>query len=178
MTPSRTAALLALVLSAPVARAGEEVYLLRSQENAAVPAICPAGDNILLGAFMYAPRTRASDALLVNDMSTPVGTAVGCGRLTTLAPFDFSRPAPFSLAIDLDRRPIFAQGSCFIADKSFPLAPAPYPLLLVGCVLTVQPDPAHGIIRGVAMSASVFLPYAIPGYSTGSFWTVHLYTAD
>ena len=34
------------------------------------------------------------------------------------------------------------------------------------------------IQKGIATSASVFIPYAIPGYDTGSFWTLHLYTRD
>ncbi len=178
MTTSRIAAVLALVLAAPAARAGEAIYLLRSEENAAVPALCADGQNIRLGAFLYAPRTRATDALLVNEMTTPVGTAVGCGVLTSTAPYDFAAPAPFSLAIDLPGRSVVASGWCVVADRSFPLWPTPAPLLLVGCTLTVQADPAQGILRGVATSSSVFNPYAIPGYSTGSYWTLHLYTQD
>lgn len=179
MIASRIAPLaVALALAAPAARAGEEVYLLRSEETPAVPAICPQGDNILLGAFLYAPRTRAADARVVNDASVPVGTAVGCGVLTSTAPFDLARAAPFSLAIDLGDRSVFASGYCFVGDRSFPLAPKPFPLLLVGCTLQVQPDPAQGIVRGIATSASVFIPYPIPGYDTGSYWTLHLYTAD
>jgi hypothetical protein len=178
MTTSRTVALLALALAAPAARAGEEVYLLRSEETSAFAASCPDGDNIRLAAFLYAPRTRATDALLVNEQTEAVGTAVGCGRITSIAPFDFAAPAPFSLAIDLGARSVFASGWCVVADRSFPLWPTPAPLLLVGCTLAVQPDAAQGIVRGVATSASVFLPVAIPGYSTGSYWTLHLYTPD
>jgi hypothetical protein len=50
--------------------------------------------------------------------------------------------------------------------------------MLVGCALDVTPDPAQGIVRGVATSSSVFTPRELPGYGTGSFWTLHLYLAD
>ncbi|HUL59850.1 MAG TPA: hypothetical protein VLU43_11270 [Anaeromyxobacteraceae bacterium] len=175
MNPIRSLALsLALVLPA-VAMAGERVYLLRTEENAAVPALCPDGDTVKLGAFVYAPRPRAHDGRVVREGERPIGTAVGCGQLKTYSPY--STPSPFSIAFDLGHLDVFASGFCVIADLWFPNGP-PAPLMQVGCTLTVTPDPAHRIVRGFATSASVFLPVAIPGYETGSYWTVHLYMAD
>ncbi len=170
---------LTLALALPAAAlAREETYLLQTQESADVPALCPDGDNIRLGAYTYAPRTRAEDALVVRELGTPVGTAVGCGRLTSIAPFDFAQPAPFAMSFAVGDLTVTAHGYCVVADRSFPLWPEPKPLLLVGCTLAVDPDPAQGIERGSATSSSVFLPAAIPGYETGSFWTLHLVRTD
>jgi len=73
---------------------------------------------------------------------------------------------------------ITSSGECTVAERFAPLAPQPWPLLLVGCHLAVAPDESQGLLHGLASSASVFLPYPIAGYDTGSFWTLHLYTAD
>ena len=175
MIPIRSVALsLALVLPA-LATASERVYLLRTEENPAVPALCPDGDTVKLGAFVYAPRPRAHDGKVVREGERPIGTAVGCGKLMTYTPY--STPSPFSIAFDLDHLDVFAAGTCVIADLWFPQGP-PAPLIEVGCTLTVTPDPAHKILRGFATSNSVFLPVVIPGLETGSYWTVHLYMAD
>ena len=42
---------------------GEDVLLLRTQESPEVTPVCPEGDNIRLGAYVYAPRTRWKLAL-------------------------------------------------------------------------------------------------------------------
>jgi len=118
--------------------------------------------------------------LVREDLGRPMGTAVGCGVMTSLAPYNFTAPAPFSMAFDLGKGrrnlTVSASGYCLVADQSFPIPGTPAPLLLVGCTLTVDPDPSQGIVRGTATSSSVFLPVAIPGFQTGSVWTLHLYT--
>jgi hypothetical protein len=172
-------ALLASLLLAPPrhARAGEEVVLLQTQEDAALPAPCAPGENIRLGAFLYSPRTRASDGVVVRDLGTPIGTVVGCGTFT-LANFVPYTPAPFSMRFELPQGTITAHGQCVATSVSYPVPGVPAPLLLVGCALDVDPDPALGIVRGIATSSSVFLPAPIPGLDTGSYWTLHLYTQD
>jgi len=167
-------ALCLLALSAP-ARASEDVLLLRTEESAQVPTLCAPGENIVLGAFVYAPRTRAHDGLVMKEGSRPIGTAVGCGVLTSIAT---GAKAPFRIAFDLGRRTVAAAGECTVAQRFAPLAPQPWPLLLVGCSLAVEPGSDAGLLQGIAASASVFLPYPIPGYDTGSYWTLHLYYAD
>jgi hypothetical protein len=168
-------ALALLSLLAGAARADEDVLLLRTQESAEVPAICAPGENIVLGAFVYAPRTRAHDGLVMKEGSRPIGTAVGCGTMTSIAK---GARAPFRMAFDLGRRTVSAVGECTVAERFAPLAMPPYPVLLVGCSLAVEPGSDEGLLRGIAASASVFIPYAIPGYDTGSYWTLHLYYAD
>lgn len=168
----------ALVLAPAASRAGEELFLLRTQEDPSVAAVCPPGDTVRLGALVYAPRTRASDALVTKDATGPIGTAVGCGRLLTYTPFDPEAQSPFSMRFELPSGVVTAAGTCTIASLSFPVPGVPAPLLLVGCTLAVDPVPSRGVLRGVATSSSVFTPRALPGYETGSFWTVHLYTTD
>jgi len=50
-------------------------------------------------------------------------------------------------------------------------------VLLVGCALRLVEKP-EGVIGGFATSSTIFNPYGIPGFGTGSVWTLHLYTAD
>lgn len=180
MIPKKILALaLAAVLVAPLlARAEEVVYQLRSQEDESVYPDCPAGDNVRLGALLYAPRTRESDGLVMKDVVQPIGTAVGCGKLLTFTPFDPAVQSPFAMRFELPGRTFTASGTCTITSLSFPVPGLPIPLLLVGCTLNVNPDPTQRIVRGTAVSTSVFLPGPIPGYGTGSFWTTHLYLAD
>jgi hypothetical protein len=168
------AAVLALLaLAAVPALAGEEIFLLQTQESSDVAAPCPE-QNIKLGAYVYAPRTRASDGKVMKQLGQPVGTAVGCGLMKEIKP---GSRAPFNMTFDLGGQKIFATGECTVADWFFPI-PKPAPVLLVGCYLKVAEDGDQGLLHGVATSASVFMPSAIPGYETGSFWTLHLYTKD
>ena len=171
------AAVAALALVPAQAAAGEFFILLQTQETTEVTPVCPEGDNIRLGAYLYAPRTRAMDGVVVRDLGQPIGLVNGCGRFT-LANFVPYTPAPFSMRFELPMGTLHATGQCVATSLSYPLPGSPAPLLLVGCSLDVTPDPALGITRGIATSSSVFLPYAIPGYDTGSYWTLHLYTAD
>jgi hypothetical protein len=172
------AALVASLFALP-ALADEGVYLFRTQEDPSVTPTCPEGDTVRLGALLYTPRTRASDGMVVQDAPDPVGTAIGCGRLLTYTPFDPSVQSPFSMVFTLNDGLTFtAKGTCTITSLTFPIPGVPAPLLLVGCTLDVNEDPAFGVLNGLATSASVFTPYPLPGYGTGSFWTVQVYTAD
>ena len=100
MNVTRIFALAALVLAAGSARAGEEVLLLQTQESADVAAPCP-GQNIKLGAYVYAPRTRASDGQVMKQFGSPVGTVVGCGVMKTVTP---GSRAPFNMSFDMGGR--------------------------------------------------------------------------
>jgi hypothetical protein len=175
MRPLRTALVALVALSAVTARADEDVLLLRTQESPDVPAACATGENIVLGAFVYAPRSRARDGLVLKEGARPIGTAVGCGTMTSIAE---GATAPFRISFDLGDRTVYAAGQCRVAQRFAPLAPQPWPLLLVGCSLAVEAGSDEGLLHGIAGSTSVFLPYPIPGYDTGSYWTLHLYYAD
>jgi hypothetical protein len=173
MTCTRALVATVLALAAVPALAAEQIFLLQTQESGDVAAPCP-GQNIKLGAYVYAPRTRAADGQVMKQLGRPVGSAVGCGVMREIKP---GSKAPFNMTFDIGGQKIFAAGECTVADWFFPI-PAPAPVLLVGCYLSVAKDDSQGLLHGIATSASVFIPFAIPGYETGSFWTLHLYTKD
>lgn len=176
----RLALLAALALGPALAAAGEEVYLLQSQESPDVATNCAPDENVVLGAYLYAPRPRAVDALVMRDLGEPIGTAIGCGQLvpTGLVPMPAGTPSPFRMEFHLPRGLVTASGECVVADRFQPVPGLPIPIFLVGCTLRVDPDSGTGVLHGWATSASVFLVHAIPGLDTGSYWTLHLYTAD
>lgn len=177
--------LVAALVAAPVlAKAGEEIYLFRTEENAEQEAyaeeVCAEfgpnspGKSVILGAYTYAPRTRARDALVMNDLGVRVGSAIGCGKLqsaTQLYPFTAS--IPFRILFEVKGVTVRGIGYCTGTTQ----VPG-QPVFLMGCYLDVQPDEANGILAGSATSSSVFVAGAAPQYQTGSFWTVHLYTAN
>lgn len=150
---------------------GDAVYLYRTQESPDVATDCLPGQNVVLGAYVYAPRTRAVDGKVVREGTEPVGTVVGCGTMTSVA---VGATAPFTMDFELaDGRKIFAAGKCEVTRQVFTAA-SPYPVLMVGCALGVEASEAEPTLAGIATSASVFNPFKVPGYETGSYWTLHL----
>jgi hypothetical protein len=171
------AAAFAALVALP-AFAGERFFVFRTLEDPSVYADCPAGDTVRLGALLYAPRTRASDGLVMKETGAPIGTAIGCGKLLTYTPFDTEVQSPFAMRFDLDDGTYTAKGTCTITSLTFPIPGVPAPLMVVGCSLRVDTDASQGVVNGIATSSSVFTPRPLPGYGTGSFWTLHLYTAE
>jgi hypothetical protein len=167
-----------VALTAVTASAEERVYLLRSQEDASLakPA-CAPNEAIVLAAYLYAPRTTRS-GYVWEDTGRPIGTAVACGELNSYKPFDPAVQNAFRITFTIHDAVITASGVCTLESLSFPIAPTPAPLMLAGCSLKVLPDAGQGIVNGQATSSSVFTPVPIPGYHTGSFWTVSLYVDD
>jgi hypothetical protein len=79
----------------------------------------------------------------------------------------------FAIQFDLEDGTYVASGTCDIVSVTVP-APG---VMLAGCALAIEKAPP-GVVGGVATSASIFNPYGIPGFGTGSVWTLHLYTAE
>jgi hypothetical protein len=164
-----------LLLAAGAARADERVFVLRTQEHPSVVPDCPEDDTVRLGALVYAPLVNPLNGAVLRDTLRPIGVAIGCGKLLTYTPFDPEVQSPFSMRFELPGGTYTAHGTCTITSLTFPVPGVPAPLLLVGCALDVDADPALGVVNGIATSASVFTPYPLPGYGTGSFWTLQLY---
>ncbi len=160
------------------ASAEERVYFLRTQEDGSVVPDCPTDDSVKLGAQVFAPRTSSRDGHMTEVGTSPIGTAVGCGRLLTYTPFDPQIRNPFALKLDLEDGIITARGDCTVTSVDFPVPDVPAPLLLLGCALAVDEDLSAGILNGSATSTSVFVPTVLPGYRTGSLWTVRLYVDE
>ncbi len=169
---------LLLGVTASSAEGIERVYFLSTVEDPSVTAECQREDTIRLGALVFAPKLR--DGVVLGSAAEPVavGSAVGCGKLLTYTPFDPEAQSPFAVEFRIGHTIITAHGTCTITSLSFPVADVPTPLVLAGCTLTVNADPSAGILGGSATSASVFLPSPLPGYRTGSYWTLRVYMDD
>jgi hypothetical protein len=176
MRPILAAAALALLPS--LAPAGERILLVKTTEDPRFPAdpqVCARAGftpvNVVLGASVWSLETRASRGEVVNETVRRLGTATGCGRLTSIVPFTAGQL--FLIQFDLEEGAYVATGTCDIVSFTVPAAG----ILLAGCALRIVSGPP-GVVGGIATSASVFNPQSIPGFGTGSVWTLHVYTAE
>ena len=150
----------------------DRVLIVRTTEDPAVPSM-PAGcpfdtPNVLLGATVWSFQTEAAGSEVVNPDARQVGTAAACGKITTpLVPFV---QVPFYIEFNLQEGVVAAQGVCTVTSNNVPAAG----LILAGCALNVIGAPP-GIAGGNATSNSVFNPRGLPGFNTGSYWTLRLY---
>ncbi len=170
------AALLALVPA--LALAGERTLLLKTFEDPRFPAdmaVCEAANyplvNVVLGASVWSLQTRPSRGEVKNDSVRFLGTATGCGMMTSAVPF--TPRQLFLIQFNLEEGTYLASGECDIVSVTVPVTG----LLLAGCALRLVQMP-EGVVGGFATSSSVFNPSGVPGFGTGSIWTLHLYTAD
>ncbi len=173
----RSAAALLALLPA-LALAGERTLLLKTFEDERYPAdlaLCQAQNypllNVVLGASVWSLQTNAARGEVMNDSVRFLGTATGCGMMTSATPY--TPRQPFLIKFDLEDGTYVAKGECDIVSVTVPVTG----LMLAGCALRLVEKPA-GVVGGFATSSSVFNPYGVPGFGTGSVWTVHLYTAD
>ena len=176
-------ALAAAVVCSPAPAQGlpESVILFRSLDDPAVmpdPEVCERAPffphvNVVFGASFWSSRTSASDGEVVVPEARQIGTATAC-MLITDPTFPVGGVAPFYIegtAGDVD---FTAIGECTLASNNVPVPG----LILAGCNLKIPADPDQGLISGLATSNSVFNPLGIPGFGTGSYWTLHLYWED
>lgn len=172
----RLLALLALLAAPALARAEERIFVLRTVEDPRFPAraeLCAAAPfqpvNVVLGASAWTIRTRGRSGALVDDDVRFVGPVTGCGRLSTTSPLVAQ---PFLVHFELPDGGYTAVGTCSITSNAVP-APG---LLLVTCGLSIVAAPP-GVLGGSATSASVFNPLGLPGFDTGSIWTLRIHDA-
>ena len=154
---------------------GVHVYQFRTEEDpevtgaAAFCATVPFTPNVLLNASAWATQARSSDAAIVNDGVRKVGTVVACAQITSFA-FPPGLQQNFAARFDFaDGTSYTGIGSCTITSNDIPEPK----LVLAGCALKVAPNGASA--GGIATSASVFNPFRLAGYHTGSYWTLQLY---
>ena len=154
---------------------GVHVYQFRTEEDPAVSgaaafcATAPFTPNVLLNASAWATQARSSDGAVVNDGVRKVGTVVACAQITSFA-FPPGLQQNFAARFDFDDGTSYTGvGSCTISSNDIPEPK----LILAGCALRIAPNAASA--GGVATSASVFNPFRLAGYHTGSYWTLQLY---
>jgi hypothetical protein len=150
----------------------ERVAVYRTIEDTSVspqPISCPYADaNVFLGAIVRAVETRATDGQDVSDRVAQVGTAAACARVTSLAP---GATAPFYIEFSLDDGSYRADGTCTVTSNNVPVSG----LVLAGCALKIIDAPA-GVQGGSFTSNSIFNPFRLPGFNTGSVWTRRTYS--
>jgi hypothetical protein len=179
---SRMAAcVVAVVLALPTAAlAGEVVFQFRTEED---PGAAPAGEkdaclsapfrvNLRLPASVYVPIHRFRDGKVLLDGHRKAGRAVACALLTDLT-FPEGLTQDFYVRFELPEGRFTAVGKCMAVSNQVPRAG----VVLTGCALKLTEFP-RGYVGGFATSSSVFNPFGLPGYSTGSYWTLRLFEQE
>jgi hypothetical protein len=165
----------AVPLVATTAVAQERVTLFRSMEDPDTPpdpTVCdraPFTANALLGASLWSVRTGARDGEVNDDSARRIGRATACVELTNFL-FPAGLDQNFYAEFDLREGRVVASGTCKLVSNDLPEAG----IVLAGCSLKVISGP-RGTVGGVVTSSSVFNPFKVEGFSTGSYWTVLLY---
>jgi hypothetical protein len=158
-----------------LSRDGVQVLRFRSEEDPSVtpdPAVCAAAgftSNVRFGAVLYSEASNGQEGRIVNRSARRIGTATACARIT-----DPSFPADlrqeFYVRFDLPEGPVTARGGCTLVSNDIP-TPG---LVLAGCHLKVTEAPSW-YKGGAVASLSVFNPRRLPGFLTGSDYTLQLY---
>lgn len=167
-----------VLAGASEARAEEEVYQFRTQEDstkppdAAVCAAAPFETTVKLGASIYVPKSRERDGKWVSRGEKSVGTATACLRITDTR-FPAGQQIPAHMRFNLPEGSFTASGTCTLVSNDVPVAG----LVLAGCALKLVEMP-KGYAGGTVSSTSVFNPAKLPGYATGSNYTLYVYRAE
>jgi hypothetical protein len=163
---------LGLSLSVP-AGAGEVVYQFRTEEDpkaVADPNACQAAPfeaNVRLPGSLFVPKSAADGKLKPGGRKLD-GTALACVRITDRA-FPEGSQADIYARFELREGRFAAVGKCSVVSNAVP-RPG---LVLASCALKLTEFPA-AYAGGSATSASVFNPLRLPGYDTGSLWTLRV----
>ncbi|MBL8954933.1 MAG: hypothetical protein JNK82_29420 [Myxococcaceae bacterium] len=167
---------LVLSLASLPALAGEETYVFKSIEDPTFPpdptvcAAAPFSTNVRLGASLWSVRTRWRDGEVKTRLRR-IGRATACLELTNVM-FPEGLEQRFYARFQLPQGAYTAIGTCKVSSNS---VPEPF-IVLAGCTLKIVSGPG-GSLGGMVTSSSIFNPLQRPGYSTGSMWVLHEYTA-
>ncbi|WP_257449793.1 hypothetical protein [Archangium lipolyticum] len=157
-------ALSVLALGLPtVALAREQVLLFRTEEHPG--AVDPSGCQ----AAPFEVNVRLPANVLGTDDGRPSGKALACARITDPT-FAEGSTADFYVHFMLPEGNFTGLGRCTMVSNGVP-RPG---VVLTSCALKLTELPA-GYVGGFATSSSVFNPKGLPGYNTGSFWTLRVF---
>lgn len=177
MRTTTLAALTAALLLAPgLARAAATVVQVRSEEDPASPpdpAVCAAAPfhvNLRLGGSLYTYETRANDGTEVGG-THKVGRATACAQLTNFT-FPAGLQQNFYARFELPQGVFTALGTCTFISNDVPKRG----LVMAGCNLRLVGVP-DDYVGGAVTSLSTFNPFRLPGFKTGSYYTLQLYDA-
>jgi hypothetical protein len=166
-----------LVLALPLSvLAGEVTYQFRTREDpkAAEPNLCqdaPFQANVKLQGLVSVPEKDARGKLKPGEQKG-VGTAHACSLITDRA-FSEGSQADMYASFELPEGHFAAVGKCTAVSNAVP-RPG---VVLVGCALKLTEFP-KAYAGGFATSASIFNPRGLPGYDTGSLWTLRLFEPE
>jgi hypothetical protein len=168
---------LAVVLPAS-ALAGEVMYQFRTEEDpkAAVDTeacqAAPFQANVQLPGIISVPETSAADGRVNPGGRKRVGTARVCVRITDRT-FPEGSQAEAYARFELPAGRFVAAGRCTAVSNAMP-RPG---VVLATCALKLTEFPP-AYAGGFATSATLFNPLKLPGYGTGSLWTLRVFEPD
>lgn len=160
---------------ASAASAGSRVVQVRSAEDPASPpdrAFCqtaPFAANLLLGASLYTYEVEEHTGRVRDEHPRKIGVATACARLTSFL-FPPGLQQQFYVRFDLPEGSFVGLGTCTLTSNDVPLAG----FVLAGCALKMTSFPP-GVVGGGISSLSSFNPFRLPGFATGSYWTLQYY---
>ncbi|MDY7225960.1 hypothetical protein [Hyalangium rubrum] len=160
-----------------VASAGEVVFQFRSQESAKAEdpegcKVAPFEVNVRLPAEVLVAEKHGADGKVLLAGEKKVGTGLACARITDRT-FTEGSLVDFYARFTLPEGRFTAVGKCMVSSNTVPRAG----VVLASCVLKLTEFPAK-YAGGIMTSASIFNPQNLPGYHTGSFWTLRAFEAD
>ncbi len=173
---TRIRALAVALVVASTAAADQTVVQIRTQEDPSVPydaTLCggaPFSTNIHFEGTAWTFSTRKSDGTVVNDSVAKRGAARACAQITNFSFSAFSTVA-FLTRFDLPQGTFTGLGLCTVISNRTP-KPG---LITAACALQLISFPS-GFLGGTATSISIFNPFNLPGFATGSYWTLTLFT--
>jgi hypothetical protein len=176
---SRMAVGFAVLVWSSSALAGEVVYQFRSEEDpkavadpAAACKVAPFEVNVRLPGSLFVPEKASADGKLKAGGQKKVGTALACVRITDRT-FPEGSQADMYVRFELPEGRFAAVGKCTAVSNAVP-RPG---VVLTGCALKLTELPA-AYAGGFATSASVFNPLGLPGFNTGSLWTLRVFEPE
>jgi hypothetical protein len=155
--------------------AANHVVQVRSAEDPASPpdaafcATAPFAVNLRLGASLYAHDVDDHTGLVRADHARKIGIATACARLTNFT-FPAGLQQDFYVRFDLPGGSFTGVGTCTLTSNDVPQVG----FVLAGCALRMTSFPA-GVVGGAIASLSSFNPFRLPGFATGSYWTLQYY---
>jgi len=164
-----------VVQDAPQLGGEPTVIRFRSIEDPDFPAdhsVCDAAGfttNVFLGASLWSEANTASSGRVVNNSVKRIGKATACAQITN-ATFPPGLPQLFYARFETSEGTFTAKGACTLVSNDVPAAG----LVLAGCHLRILDGPPD-VRGGVITSLSVFNPRRLPGFNTGSEWTIQVY---
>ena len=169
-------ALLSTLNVATVANGEERTFNIQTIIDPGMPGLdtvcadAPFVPSAHFGAQAWTYKTRKSDGMIVEDPIRKIGIVRDCIQITDsgFSPFSIH---PFYIRFDLGDEIYAGTGQCTIISNNVPVMA----LILASCTASLI-DTTTGEAVGNAVSNTTYNPFGLPGYDTGAYWTLRLYS--